>query len=448
MRSGRPVPPRGVVVGPSIEWSTTIAQARVGSRAPRTRVIVAGGPTRPPENRSEVPAASLRPAHFLVKIHAMRIGRLGRALLGTLGRAPSPRVPSAINWDLTYACPLRCGHCYSESGRRASRQLPIESLLRIADALLAVRPVPEVTFTGGEPIIVKGFLDIARRLKDGGARLSLYTSGFKLKEEAAAEIARLFDRVAVSLDGPDAPVNDFIRERAGAFDEAMRGAALLDGLARAPERFAFGLEVTIMKTNYATLDRFATEIVPRLPHLEHLHLGALIPTGLASRESFAERELLDEDQMAELPAVQRRLQSLVPETVAVRVFSNLPFLMHPEQLRRGRALDGLVKIEADGRVRGMDIYEGTVGNILEEPMSMLFDRTVERHRHPFVVEQLSRVRTMRDWAAACRAIDLHFASEEDRARILARGEAPPVPHELIPRVEPRKSGVRALDLLS
>jgi MoaA/NifB/PqqE/SkfB family radical SAM enzyme len=375
----------------------------------------------------------------------MPVAKLARALLGRLRLAPAPRVPNTVNWDLTYACPLRCGHCYSESGRRASRQLPLESLLRIADAVLAVRPVPAVTFTGGEPIIVRGFLDLAKHLKNGGARLSLYTSAFRLQPDVASGIAELFDRVAVSLDGPDARTNDFLREREGSFDEAMTGAELLDGLV-APRKLRFGLEVTIMKTNFASLERFATEVVPRLPHLGYLHLGALIPTGLGSRESFVERELLEDDQMAELPEIEKRLGQMVPRGVDVRVFSNLPFLMHPEQVRRGLALDALVKIEADGRMRGMDIYEGTVGNVLEEPMSVLFRRTLERHKDPFVVRELRSVRTMRDWAAACRTIDLHFAAEEDRQRILARGAPPPVPPDLVVAPDHPRTR-RALDLL-
>src|SRR5262252_8344232 len=96
--------------------------------------------------------------------------RFGRAVLfAGARRFRRQAVPSAVNWDLTYACPLRCGHCYSESGRRPSRQLPLPSLLRIADEILAVRPVPTVTFTGGEPLVVRGVLDVARHLKEGGA---------------------------------------------------------------------------------------------------------------------------------------------------------------------------------------------------------------------------------------------------------------------------------------
>lgn len=375
--------------------------------------------------------------------------RLRRALFSRFGSATRPVAPSAVNWDLTYACPLRCGHCYSESGRRRARQLPLESLLKIADALLAVRPIPRITFTGGEPLVVRGFLDVARRLNGGGARLTLYTSGFRLKPETAEQIVGLFERVAVSIDGPDARLNDFLREREGSFDEAMRAARLLDHLGgRARRDFRFGLEITIMKTNSAVLERFATELAPRLPHLAYLHFGALIPTGLASRDSFVERELLTDEQMAELPALEKRLRRLAPRGVDVRVFSNLPFLMHPEQLRAGVAYDGLIKLEADGRVRGMDIYEGTVGNLLEEPLSVLFRRTLQRHTDPFVVRELSRVKTMRDWAAACRAIDLHFASPEDHERILAREPAPALPPDLEPPLRMHRPARRSLDLFA
>jgi hypothetical protein len=116
-------------------------------------------------------------------------------------------------------------------------------------------------------------------------------------------------------------------------------------------------------------------------------------------------------------------------------------------VRRGVALDGVLKLEADGRVRGMDIYEGTVGSLLEEGFETLWQRSVQRHRDPFVVDQLTRVRTMRDWAAACRAIDLHFAAPDDRARIQARPAAAGLPAELArtpaPTPKPRR---RALDL--
>lgn len=46
--------------------------------------------------------------------------------------------PPDVVWDITYACPLRCTHCYSESGRRPARQLSRAELIRVADALIAL----------------------------------------------------------------------------------------------------------------------------------------------------------------------------------------------------------------------------------------------------------------------------------------------------------------------
>jgi len=387
-----------------------------------------------------------------------KVGRIGRNLgerarrsvLGRLGFSPAPKAPHTVNWDLTYACPLRCGHCYSESGRRSGRQLPLAELMRVADVLLAIEPVPTVTFSGGEPILVKGMLELAQKLKQGGARLVLYTSGYRLSPELAAGIAATFDRISVSIDGADAPTNDFLRERPGAFDEALRALALLDAALpsrrdRTQSERELAVEITVMKSNWHQLERFCTELAPRFQALDCLRFGALIPTGFASRESFVRRELLTEQQMAQLRRRARRLEKLAPRGVRVRVFSNLPFLLHPAQIRRGIALDGLLKIEADGRVRGMDIYEGTVGHLLEEPFQTLWRRSLERHRDPFVVAQLTGVRTMEQWARACRAIDLHFAAPEDKARITARPAADDVPVAL--RAPPAHSSKRRkLDL--
>jgi MoaA/NifB/PqqE/SkfB family radical SAM enzyme len=57
--------------------------------------------------------------------------------------------PTHILWDIAYTCPLRCTHCYSESGRRPSRQLSHEDILRVADRIIFQRP-EGVGLAGGE----------------------------------------------------------------------------------------------------------------------------------------------------------------------------------------------------------------------------------------------------------------------------------------------------------
>ncbi|MDX6283096.1 MAG: hypothetical protein QOH03_4167, partial [Kribbellaceae bacterium] len=73
--------------------------------------------------------------------------------------------PTGVVWDVTFACPLRCQHCYTESGRRPSKQLGLPELLEIADSLIAMKP-REISIAGGEPLLVPGIAQIARRITD------------------------------------------------------------------------------------------------------------------------------------------------------------------------------------------------------------------------------------------------------------------------------------------
>jgi hypothetical protein len=68
----------------------------------------------------------------------------------------------------------------------------------------------------------------------------------------------------------------------------------------------------------------------------------------------------------------------------------------------------------------MSIYEGTVGNLLDEAAHTLWNRAIARWHDPFVTALLRTVSTQREWAAAARQIDLHFATLADRARISRR----------------------------
>jgi hypothetical protein len=67
-----------------------------------------------------------------------------------------------------------------------------------------------------------------------------------------------------------------------------------------------------------------TRVTPRFPHLESLSLGAVVPTGLASRPSFVDAELLSDEQVTELtaPELVDRLRKAAPATVRVDTTDN------------------------------------------------------------------------------------------------------------------------------
>lgn len=333
--------------------------------------------------------------------------------------------PTHIVWDITYTCPLRCTHCYSESGRRPSRQLSPEDNLRVADRLIELGPAG-VGLAGGEALTVPGIFDVVERLMAAGIEVFLYTGGWPLKPRMIDDIRRLRPRIHVSVDAATAEVHDRIRGRAGSFERAMLALTMLDDAARdARESGAatieFGIDATIVRSSYGHLEAFCTEIAPRFPEMCFLALSSVVPSGLASRQSYAEAELLDPEQVDRLagPAETARLRALAPPSVQVMTSHNWAMAMRPDLIEQGRYFRACA-IEPDGEMRAMCIYEGTVGNILTEDPAVLWQRAVARWHHPFVVEALSGVRTPLDWAAAARRLDVRFGSAADRARIERR----------------------------
>ncbi|WP_214410885.1 radical SAM protein [Sphaerisporangium fuscum] len=331
----------------------------------------------------------------------------------------TPTGPSDVVWDVTYACPLRCVHCYSESGRRPARQLSHDEMLRVADAIISLRP-QSVEFAGGEPLLVRGLIEVAGRIRAAGVAVNCYTGGWTLDRRSAEEVTRVFSRITVSVDGASAEVHDRIRGRAGSFERAMNALAVLDGLSR--ERVAaglgpveFGVDYAVLRSNLHQLEEFCGTVAPRFPHLRFLAFAAAVPAGLASREGFAEHELLDFDRLRELVSGVERLRSLAPRSVRVTASDNMILMMHPNLLKRYGF--PLLQVEPDGEVRAMPMYEGTVGSLLTEDAGTLWRRAVDRWSDPLVVEALSAVRSMEDWSEATRRIDRHFGTEEDRRRI-------------------------------
>lgn len=334
----------------------------------------------------------------------------------------TPDRPDYVVWDITYACPLRCEHCYSESGRRPTRQLGLGEIMRVADRIIALGP-SAVGLAGGEALVVKGIFAVIERLMAAGIEVLLYTGGWPLRPHVLADLMRLRPRVHVSVDGATAAVHDRIRGRVGSFDRAMAALRLLDEASsdarrRGGEPLEFGLDATIVASSYDQLDLFCTDIAPRFPELGFLALSAVVPSGLASRTGFVEHEVLSDEQTASFTtaALRDRLRALAPPGIELSTSDNKAMLMHPDQVANGQAFHGIA-VEPDGAVRAMCIYEGVVGNLLTDEPRELWRRARARWSDPFVVETLRPVRTMRQWAEAARRIDYHFGTDADRARI-------------------------------
>jgi cyclic pyranopterin phosphate synthase len=140
------------------------------------------------------------------------------------------RVATDLRVSLTDKCNLRCSYCMPPEGLEwlpSMSMLTDDELLRLITVAVSLG-VREVRFTGGEPLLRRGIVDIVQRvgLLEPRPRMSLTTNGIGLAKVAPALKAAGLRRVNVSLD-------TLSRERFIALAHRDRLADVLEGLAAA-----------------------------------------------------------------------------------------------------------------------------------------------------------------------------------------------------------------------
>lgn len=118
------------------------------------------------------------------------------------------RVATDLRVSLTDKCNLRCTYCMPAEGldwMPTDQQLTDDEVVRLVGVAAQRLGVREVRFTGGEPLVRRGLVDIVARTKAiktpyGPVETSLTTNGLGLARTAHALAEAGLDRVNVSLD--------------------------------------------------------------------------------------------------------------------------------------------------------------------------------------------------------------------------------------------------------
>jgi MoaA/NifB/PqqE/SkfB family radical SAM enzyme len=322
--------------------------------------------------------------------------------------------PLAFIWDVTYSCPLRCVYCYSESGPGRGPKRTTAELSRIADALAREKP-ESVHISGGEPAMVPGIPAIARSLRARGARVELYTSGYRLGRERIREIVASVDVVHVSIDSADAAVNDALRGRDGALREALETLAILEEelLARRAaglEAAKFGIECTLVRANMGGIAALCETVLARAPSLDFALFNAAAPAGRASTMDAA--ELLDWAERAALrKLVHETLRARLPVSVALVLMDNIELLREREETWQ----DGVFQIAPDGGVRALKTSKRSLGNIVDEPLATIAARARRWKETSGLVRTLRSATTISEWSAAVRSLDTSVEAPPEHA---------------------------------
>jgi MoaA/NifB/PqqE/SkfB family radical SAM enzyme len=195
---------------------------------------------------------------------------------------------------LSERCNSRCITC--DYWRHGRAELDLESVRRLLPSLrrLATRTV---VLSGGEPLLNRGWADIASLLAGEGLELWLLTSGLSLAKHAR-RAADLFRTITVSLDGTDAATYAAIRG-VDAFDVVCRGIC-----AAAQAGVRVTVRVTLQRANFRELISFV-DLTRRLgaQQVSFLAVDVANPHAFARREGFQSDLALRPAELGELEAL-------------------------------------------------------------------------------------------------------------------------------------------------
>jgi cyclic pyranopterin phosphate synthase len=188
------------------------------------------------------------------------------------------RVATDLRVSLTDRCNLRCAYCMPPEGldwlpgEQVLGDDEIVRLVRIAVERLGIR---EVRFTGGEPLIRPGLVDIVRATAALRPRpdISITTNGVGLAGRAAELAAAGLDRVNVSLDTLDPARFDEITRRRR-LPEVLAGLAAAAAAGFAPIKVNAVLLRGVNDDEAVPLVRFCLDRGFELRFIEQMPLDA------------------------------------------------------------------------------------------------------------------------------------------------------------------------------
>jgi radical SAM protein len=132
--------------------------------------------------------------------------------------------PFIAIWETTQACDLVCQHCRAcARPERDSEELATEEAFQLLRTFAGAK-VPLVVLTGGDPAKRPDLVELVRFGTSQGLHMGLTPSATPLvTEELIGTLSAAgLQRLAISIDGPNAAVHDTFRGAGGSFSAALR----------------------------------------------------------------------------------------------------------------------------------------------------------------------------------------------------------------------------------
>ncbi len=296
-----------------------------------------------------------------------------------------PGAPFQVVWDITYACNLRCKHCYATAGKRLEDELTTEEALETIDNLDRLG-VTIIAFSGGEPLVRKDIFQLTSYAAEKGIYVAIATNGTLITEEMAKKMKESgVSYLQISLDGLR-ETHDSFRGISGCFDRTVEGIknAVKHG-------FFVNVSMTVTKLNHDEVPA-VIELCEKLGVDWFMHYN-FVPTG-RGRE-IAELDLSPEQREKLLKMLYERngksklsLLSTAPQFARVALQCNSGIIpTHFYNVNAGERLRQLAEfiggcgagrfyfaIKANGNITPCVFFPLVVGNVRVDDLEDLWKK--------------------------------------------------------------------------
>ncbi|KYK35155.1 MAG: hypothetical protein AYK19_11090 [Theionarchaea archaeon DG-70-1] len=282
-------------------------------------------------------------------------------------------------WEVTTRCNLKCKHCYLHEelkppSAEPAGELNTEECMKVVDQLGEAN-VFTLEVVGGEPFVRSDIMIILRGLGEKKFWTTIDTNGTLIDEDTARELADTgIRRLCVSLEGPDAEINDAIRGK-GSFKKAVQGIDYLRDFG-----VRFRIQMTVNSTNYTEIEKMVgfsshvgAEDISIIPNTECPSSNPFSSSLALSREGYFEAARKVAELKAEYPQkfissdFDTALGFLSPESEAVKNAKN------NKLIRCSLGLSELTILYNGDVVPCPLMRDQVVGNVMEIPLSTIPD---------------------------------------------------------------------------
>jgi len=124
---------------------------------------------------------------------------------------------------ITYRCNNNCSHCYNARPRNYP-EMPVEQWKKVIDKVWDLR-IPHLVFTGGEPTLYNGLVELVAYAEEKGLITGLNTNGRKLADKDFVDslVSAGLDHVQITFESHDAGIHNSMVAAKDAWGETVTG---------------------------------------------------------------------------------------------------------------------------------------------------------------------------------------------------------------------------------